>query len=172
MIYQGGVISETGMKPTEVRGEAPFSPEFSITGFSHRDVAVIREITRRSLGEEYPPSLFMDIHGWWPDGFIVVKRGGEIVGFVAGVVSAPRRARVLMLAVEDVYRGRGIGTALMDEFTRRCVARGISSVELEVRVSNEGAIRFYKRLGYTIRYLLPRFYTDKEDGYKMWKDLR
>ncbi len=172
MIYQGAGISKDGMKPTEVRGEAHISPEFTMSGFSHRDVGVIKEITRRSLGEEYPPSLFMDIHGWWPDGFIVVKQRGEILGFVAGVVSAPRRARVLMLAVQDGYRGRGLGTALMDEFTRRCVARGISSIELEVRVSNEGAIRFYKRLGYTIRYLLPRFYTDKEDGYKMWKDLR
>ncbi len=141
-------------------------------GFSHRDVAVVRQITLESLGEEYPPSLFLDIQGWWSEGFIVVKKEGEIVAFVAGVVSAPRQARVLMLAVREGYRNQRIGRALMEEFTKRCLARGISSIELEVRKSNTGAIRFYKRLGYSIRYLLPQFYTDKEDGFKMWRDLR
>ncbi len=103
---------------------------------------------------------------------MVVREEGVIVGFIAGVVTAPKQARVLMLAVREAHRSRGIGTALMAEFTDRCLDRGLKSIELEVRVSNEGAIRFYRRLGYSIRYLLPRFYTDKEDGYKMGTDLR
>ncbi len=139
--------------------------------FSPQDVVVIKEITKKALGEDYPLSLFLDIHGAWPEGFIVVHQEDSIIGFIAGVIPARRRSRVLMLAVRESYRNQGIGTVLMDEFTRRCLARKISSIELEVRKSNAGAIRFYERLGYHIRYLLPRFYTDGEDGVKMWRSL-
>lgn len=147
-------------------------PGMIMRNFTPRDVLVVKEITEQSLGEDYPLSLFLDIHGWWPEGFVVAEMDGEVVGFIAGITSAPRQARVLMLAVREGFRGRGIGTALMSEFTRRCLARGIRSMELEVRKSNLQAIRFYNRLGFSIQYILPRFYTDGEDGYKMWKSLR
>lgn len=160
------------MKPSEVRPRPRLPQGFTLEGFHHRDVATVRDITRKALGERYPASLFLDIHAWWPEGFMVVKEGDVLAGFIAGVVAAPKRARVLMLAVREAYRSRGIGTALMAEFTSRALERSLKSIELEVRVSNEGAIRFYKRLGFSVRYLLPRFYTDKEDGYKMAKDLR
>ena len=39
------------------------------------------------------------------------------------------------------------------------------------RVSNEEAIRFYRRYGFETSTVLPRFYTDGEDGYKMFKHL-
>ncbi len=100
-----------------------------------------------------------------------MKQDDAIIAFIAGILPARRRARILMLAVRDSYRNQGIGTVLTDEFTERCRTRKISSIELEVRKSNAGAIRFYERLGFHIRYLLPRFYTDGEDGYKMWKTL-
>ncbi len=172
MLYQGCEDIDVRMKPPQIEKGSKFPTEFALGSFSHRDVAVIRKITRESLGENYPPSLFIDINGWWPDGFIVVRGEDAIIAFIAGVVSAPRQARVLMLAVRKDYRNRGIGSALMAEFTKRCIARGITSIELEVRKSNAGAIKFYNRLGYSIRHLLPRFYTDKEDGYKMYKDIR
>lgn len=160
-----------GVSTTEREERFELLPGITMREFNPRDVLIVKEITQESLGEDYPLSLFLDIHGWWPEGFIVAEVDGEIVGFIAGVVSAPRQARVLMLAVRVGYRGHGIGTALMSEFTRRCIARGIRSMELEVRKSNLRAIRFYNRLGFSIQYILPRFYTDGEDGYKMWKSL-
>jgi ribosomal protein S18 acetylase RimI-like enzyme len=45
------------------------------------------------------------------------------------------------------------------------------TVELEVRKSNEAAIRFYTRYGFQITNLLARFYTDGEDGFKMRRHL-
>ncbi|MFQ6013131.1 MAG: GNAT family N-acetyltransferase [Thermoplasmata archaeon] len=142
-----------------------------VRDFQPGDVAELKALTHDALGEDYPRSLFLDIHGWWPDGFIVTSWQDEVVAFVAGIVSAPGKARVLMLAVREDLRGRGMGTALMEEFTQRCRTRGLRSIELEVRKSNHRALEFYKRLGYTVRYLLPRFYTDGEDGYKLWRPL-
>src|SRR5436309_3058102 len=63
----------------------------------------------------------------------------------------------------------GFGRQIMDAFVQRCAMRGLRRIELEVRISNEEAIRFYKRYGFDIAAVLPKFYTDGEDGFKMVK---
>ena len=128
-------------------------------------------IVKEALRENYPGSLYLDIHRWWRDGFLVAENGGSVVGFLAAVVSAPQLARILMLAVYGPWRRHGIGSSLMDSFLKECSMRGLSTVELEVRKSNEGAIQFYTRYGFEVTNLLPNFYTDGEDGFKMRRHL-
>ena len=142
-------------------------PVLRVRPFSPQDLPPVSAIVRDALRENYPTSLYLDIHRWWRDGFLVAEEGSSVVGFLAAVVSAPQLARVLMLAVYGTWRRRGIGSALMDAFLKECAMRGIHGVELEVRKSNDSAIRFYTRYGFEITNLLPKFYTDGEDGYKM-----
>ena len=139
--------------------------------FAPQDVPSVAATVRDSLRENYPTSLYLDIHRWWRDGFLVAEEAGAVVGFVAAVVSAPQTARILMLAVYAPWRRRGIGSALMDAFLKECAMRGIRDIELEVRKSNEAAIRFYMRYGFEVTNLLPKFYTDGEDGFKMRRHL-
>ena len=139
--------------------------------FAPQDVPSVAATVRDSLRENYPTSLYLDIHRWWCDGFLVAEEAGAVVGFVAAVVSAPQTARILMLAVYAPWRRRGIGSALMDAFLKECAMRGIRDIELEVRKSNEAAIRFYMRYGFEVTNLLPKFYTDGEDGFKMRRHL-
>ncbi len=124
-------------------------------------------IVREALGENYPTTIFLDIHKWWRDGFLVAEVNGNPVGFLAAVIPANGHARVLMLAVTAGFRARGIGSLLMQAFLQHCGVRGLKRIELEVRISNKAAIRFYERHGFNIFHTLPRFYTDGEDGYKM-----
>jgi len=123
------------------------------------------------LRENYPPNLYLDVHHWWKEGFIVAENSGQVIGFMACVVNAPGQARVLMLAIDAPHRNQGIGTQLMTTFVRECAVRGMKSIELEVRQSNLAAIRFYRRHGFDITYTLEHFYTDGEDGYKMVKHI-
>ncbi len=139
--------------------------------FSPQDLPSVAAIVKDSLRENYPTSLYLDIHRWWRDGFLVAEGSGAVVGFLAAVVNAPQTARVLMLAVYTPWRRHGVGSALMDGFLRECADRGIHAVELEVRKSNQDAIRFYTRYGFSIVSLLPKFYTDGEDGLKMRRQL-
>jgi len=139
--------------------------------FSPQDLPAVAAIVKDALRENYPTSLYLDIHRWWRDGFLVAEERGADVGFLAAVVSSPAQARILMLAVYSTWRRRGIGSALMDAFLKECGIRGIASVELEVRKSNEPAIKFYTRYGFQITNLLPKFYTDGEDGFKMRRHL-
>ena len=128
-------------------------------------------LVRTALRENYPPDLYMDIHKWWKEGFLVAENSGQVVGFIACVLNAPGQARILMLAVDAQCRNQGIGTQLMGAFVRECAVRGMRSMELEVRQSNLAAIRFYRRHGFDIVYPLERFYTDGENGYKMIRHL-
>lgn len=148
-----------GRGPLQVR---PFIPN---------DIPAVASIVREALRENYPTSLYLDIHRWWREGFLIADLEGQPVGFLASVISSDAQARILMFAVAAGYRGRGIGTQLMNAFVQTCGSRGIRRLELEVRKSNQGGIRFYQRYGFEIGFILPTFYTDGEDGYKMYRTL-
>ncbi len=139
--------------------------------FIPNDLPAVASIVREALRENYPTSLYLDIHRWWRDGFLVADLDGHPVGFLAAVISSEGTARILMFAVAAGFRRRGIGGVLMDAFVANCASRGIRRIELEVRISNVDGIRFYERRGFRIAYTLPAFYTDGEDGYKMVRDL-
>ncbi len=138
--------------------------------FIPNDIPAVASIVREALRENYPTSLYLDILKWWRDGFLVADLDGHPVGFLAAVISAEAQARILMFAVAAGFRRHGIGAQIMDVFVQSCANRGVRRVELEVRKSNTDGIRFYNRYGFGIAYVLPNFYTDGEDGYKMIKD--
>jgi ribosomal protein S18 acetylase RimI-like enzyme len=55
---------------------------------------------------------------------------------------------VVDLFIDGKARNRGIGLKLLREAARRGRARGARFIKLEVYHTNEGAARFYKRLGF------------------------
>lgn len=57
-------------------------------------------------------------------------------------------AELYQIAVREDSRRRGIGDALMEEAIRYCRSHGVKAVYLEVRRSNEAAIRLYKKHGF------------------------
>jgi ribosomal protein S18 acetylase RimI-like enzyme len=59
--------------------------------------------------------------------------------------------RLFALDVGLRFRGRGIGTALIEAVERRARRQGLRGVNLEVGVDNGDAIRLYERLGYRRR---------------------
>lgn len=78
---------------------------------------------------------------------------------------------VMNVAVATAHRRRGIATVLLErlfEVTATDPRRGYT---LEVRVSNEHAIRLYERLGFERRGIRRGYYTDnREDALIMWRD--
>jgi len=68
-------------------------------------------------------------------GFVVLEMGGAFAGYVKSIFVSPP------------YRGRGVGARLMS-FVEERVFRERPNVFLCVSDFNEGARRFYERLGY------------------------
>ena len=56
---------------------------------------------------------------------------------------------------------------LMLEGINGVITRKTDEIYLEVRVSNESAVRMYERLGFQIKSRLRAYYRDGEDAYLM-----
>ena len=78
---------------------------------------------------------------------------------------------VMNIAVTDEFRRRGIATRLMERLFEITSGVGRRGYTLEVRVSNDAAIRLYESLDFKARGLRRGYYTDnREDALIMWKD--
>jgi [ribosomal protein S18]-alanine N-acetyltransferase len=78
---------------------------------------------------------------------------------------------VMNLAVDESHRRRGIATRLMERLFDLTAGDGRRGYTLEVRVSNEAAIKLYESLGFKARGVRRGYYTDnREDALIMWKD--
>lgn len=73
-------------------------------------------------------------------------------------------AHILTIAVRPALRGQGIGRWLLLHLLAEARAEGCASILLEVRPSNEAAIRLYESLGFVVIGRRKRYYPDKEDA--------
>lgn len=92
------------------------------------------------------------------------------------------RAYIHSFRVRPAMRNRGLGTAIMAFIERDLSQRGFKEVTLNVAEDNEGAMRLYRRLGYTVVEKISgkwSYYDDKgklqhvvEPGYRLIKWLK
>ena len=144
----------------------------AVRRFSISDIHAVMRVTKRSLGEVYPPSLYLTIHNIWSDGFMISEENGQVVGFIAAVESEKRVARILMLAVLPEHRQRSHGSQLLRKLEDRCRSGAFQAIRLEVRKSNVAAISFYERRGFSVVGDIKNFYLNGEDAYQMMKVLQ
>lgn len=94
----------------------------------------------------------------------------RLVGF--GIMKyKDEEGHLLLLAVRDSHRRRGIGTALMAWFERTALVAGIGVIQLEARLANEDARAFYRRLGYNEIKVVRGYYCGVESAVRLAKDL-
>lgn len=75
------------------------------------------------------------------------------------------------VAIRPQFRGRGIGTALMQHVLAEASRLGARRATLEVRSSNTDARRLYERLGFYIAATRRNYYTNPvEDALILWRD--
>ena len=137
-----------------------------------RDLNAIEEIERTSYPTPWSRSMFAGELAK-PSSICLGAFDGdkdELVGYL--IISRYVDAwHVMNIAVAPEFRRKGIARRLMErlfEVTARDARRGYT---LEVRVSNEAAIRLYEELGFRARGVRRGYYTDnREDALIMWKD--
>jgi ribosomal-protein-alanine N-acetyltransferase len=100
-----------------------------------------------------------------PRRIALVTDGGQ-AGKVAGLAVAsllPPQAELETIAVDTHYQRCGLARGLFAELAGRLARAGATEVILEVRASNERALRLYRRLGFVETGRRRRYYHDPED---------
>ena len=95
----------------------------------------------------------------------LVTDGGQ-ADKVAGLAVAsliPPQAELEIIAVDTFYQRIGLARGLFAELADRLRLAGVTEVILEVRASNEPALRLYQRLGFVETGRRRRYYQAPED---------
>lgn len=79
--------------------------------------------------------------------FFTVTKDGQTIGY-AGLSTVASEGYLTNVAVLPTYRNQGVASALMRGLTAYAVQKKLSFLSLEVRPSNESAVRLYKRFGF------------------------
>lgn len=95
----------------------------------------------------------MSMPGTW---LTIARMDAATLGF-ALVRSVLDECELLLLAVHPLWRGRGIGRALLADSLTTARRRGIRSMNLEVRSSNI-AVKLYENIGFEYVHRRPGYY--------------
>ncbi|WP_085832135.1 ribosomal protein S18-alanine N-acetyltransferase [Clostridium merdae] len=103
--------------------------------------------------------------------FEVAEYMGQTIGY-AGMHVIVDEAYVTNVAVDPNYRRHGAGRLLLQSLERLATQRGAVTLSLEVRVTNQEAIRLYHACGFQEIGIRKGLYEQpKEDGLIMTKVL-
>ncbi|MFL5962044.1 MAG: ribosomal protein S18-alanine N-acetyltransferase [Gaiellaceae bacterium] len=136
------------------------------------DVTAIEAIEQKAYPTPWSRSMFASELAKPTSICLGAFEGHDLIGYVINsrYVDA---WHVMNVAVDPEHQRRGVASALLErlfELTRDDERRGYT---LEVRVSNEDAIRLYEKLGFESRGTRRGYYTDnREDALIMWRDAR
>jgi ribosomal-protein-alanine N-acetyltransferase len=78
-----------------------------------------------------------------------------------------RKGHVVSVAVLEEHRQKGIGTRLIQLAQEEMKKKSANESYLEVRISNQSAVKLYEELGYKVTGKLEAYYRDGEPAYVM-----
>lgn len=138
-----------------------------IREFLPSDLGRIYEIEVNSFKETYDITMLKGLADIGA-GFLVAVEDGLVVGYIIFWLKEEDLGHIISLAVDEKFRGKHIATKLLImavNVLRNC---GIFKITLEVRVSNDVAVKFYKKFGFELDRKVPSYYNDGEAAYIMF----
>jgi [ribosomal protein S18]-alanine N-acetyltransferase len=148
------------------------SPSIRIRPLELRDLGKIEEVEKRSYPTPWSRSMFAGE---------IAKPSSVCLGAfdaetedLAGYLIVSRYVdawHVMNIAVSPDYRRHGIARRLLTELFVLTADDGQRGYTLEVRISNDDAIRLYEQMGFEARGVRRGYYTDnREDALIMWRE--
>jgi len=139
------------------------------------DIAAIVAIEKESFTDPWEQSVFLEAFTYYPSTYFVAVCDGAVAGFIVGGLEDTGEniyGHICNLGVTPHYRHRGIGKLLVRRLEHQFALELATGVQLEVRVGNTIAQRFYRRLGYRDVFEIESYYSNGEDALVMMKWFR
>ena len=139
-----------------------------ISRLAYADLPQVIAIERRSFPTPWSLAMFVLELSKAGGICLAARRGGELVGYL--VCSRYDTVwHIMNVSVDPAQRRTGVATALLADLLAR-VGDESARYTLEVRTSNDAAIRLYERLGFRTAGRRKRYYQDNgEDALIMWR---
>ncbi len=136
--------------------------DFPIVPMAPANIRQVAELERQCFSDPWPEEILRGELTNPLSLWLVALDGADVAGYV-GSQSVLKEADMMNLAVRPDCRRRGLGMALVTELEVRLKGRGVGSLALEVRVTNQPAICLYQALGFTQVGRRPRYYCHPEE---------
>ncbi|RMF34131.1 MAG: ribosomal-protein-alanine N-acetyltransferase [Chloroflexi bacterium] len=116
-------------------------------------------VVRERARERAPERPMRWWHRFWPP-----RPATPVLGY-GGFWMMAGEAHISTLAVHPDWRGRGLGELLLLTMLKQAIAMDAAIATLEVRASNRVAQALYRKYGFRMAGVRPRYYRDnKEDA--------
>lgn len=154
-------------------GEAPWRGKGGCAMLTFRkmlpsDAAAVEQVERACFSMPWSRESFWEEAAQEAAYYLLAFEEEKLVGYV-GVWLLGEEGHITNVAVTPEARRRGAGTALLLALMRIARERGVRSMTLEVRPSNEAALALYKKFGFRSVGRRPHYYTDNdEDAEILW----
>jgi len=128
------------------------------------DARALEQAERECFPDPWPGHLFLaEVRA--PGRFhrVTVAPDGELMAYLLCVWQY-LDLHILKIATRPRWRRQGLARHLLVLAGEHATEAGGESVTLEVRASNEAAIRLYETLGYRLKGRRPHYYGDGEDA--------
>ena len=101
--------------------------------------------------------------------YVVVKQQNKVIGY-GGTWIILDEGHITNIAVDPKYRCIGAGKLILKSLIDICKGENVTSLTLEVRVSNIIAQNLYSKFGFISEGIRKNYYADNnEDALIMWK---
>ncbi len=141
------------------------------------DLIPVMEINMKTLPEHYSDYFYESLLAELPESFLVAEVNGKLVGYIMckteygfsnfKKLGFVKKGHVVSVAVLEEQRKKGIGRALIEEANAGTKIKKADELYLEVRCSNNEAVRLYEKIGFIIKQRIKSYYRDGEDAYLM-----
>ena len=136
----------------------------TIRAFLPADAAAVTDILRESPeASQWTEWGFKELLGWRGVLALVSEDDRKVIGFIIGR-QVGGEAEILNPAVILTKRRKGEGGGLLKAALEEFRSRGVSRVFLEVRESNEAAIAFYEKHGFSRTGRRAGYYRDPDEA--------
>jgi ribosomal-protein-alanine N-acetyltransferase len=149
-------------------------PGIMIREYRESDFPEVLEMERAGVHPAYRSAVFVRQMGeLCPGTFFVAAAGERLIGYTIGasVQDDPGRAWILRMVVQEAFRCRGIGTALLGTVTNALQKRNACQLFLTVSPKNPAAIHLYTHQGFITVTRHSAYFGPGEDRIVMRKVL-